>query len=494
MDLAAACGHLALAVLIGRASGPRILRWTLVALCLDMFGWNFATLAHAATGSSTWHHLDLILSPLTVPIGLHAVIAFAGRHRTLRRWLTLGYATGVALSLVSVGAFFSPACARWADSAPWALAFLGLLIPATAANVSILVLHLRVHRDREERARGWLMLSAVVAGTLVGSSELLKGFVSWLPGLGSLGSLLITLPTAIAFLRYELFSQASSGRVAAYVTVLTALTVVFCAVLLTGVGEGLSVGVFAAGLVGVPLAWALRELAVDLTARRERARYLTRVGRMVEQMAHDLRTPAASLKAAIQYVQVQQQRGLDPSTLTTYLDLMRGQVERVGDIIDRYLRLARVVPSIVEVDINSLVAGCAKRNPQRVRASLAPGLPKIWADPDLLTAALDNLVDNALDASSPGVPVTLRTEVHDQAAGPVVEISVEDHGRGMDPRQMELAFEELFTTKPGGSGLGLSFAHRVLEAHGGTVLLRSAVGRGTTATVRLPASDARHLP
>jgi signal transduction histidine kinase len=51
---------------------------------------------------------------------------------------------------------------------------------------------------------------------------------------------------------------------------------------------------------------------------------------------------------------------------------------------------------------------------------------------------------------------------------------------------MELAFDEFFTTKTGGSGLGLSFADRVLEAHGGSVVLTSAVGKGTTATLRIP--------
>jgi signal transduction histidine kinase len=108
---------------------------------------------------------------------------------------------------------------------------------------------------------------------------------------------------------------------------------------------GVSAGIFAAGSVGIPLVLGLRRLVLDLMARRNRILHLARAGRMVEQMAHDLRNPTASLKAAIEFVEVEQARGLAASTLATYLDIMHGQVDRVADIIDRYLRMACVVPS-----------------------------------------------------------------------------------------------------------------------------------------------------
>jgi signal transduction histidine kinase len=262
--------------------------------------------------------------------------------------------------------------------------------------------------------------------------------------------------------------------------------VLICAALSFRLVGGMPVGVFAAASVGIPLVVGLRRLVLDLVTRRNRMRYLARVGRMIEQMAHDLRNPTASLKAAIQYVEVEQERGLKASTLETYLAIMHGQVDRVADVIDRYLRVARVLPCFGEVDVNQLVAACATRHPGLVGTALAPDLPRVAGDPDLLVAAIDNVVNNALEASDATVPVLLRTTLRHQASGDVIELSVEDRGRGMDARQCELAFEEFFTTKAGGSGLGLSFADRVLEAHGGSVLLTSAIGKGTTATLRIP--------
>jgi signal transduction histidine kinase len=276
--------------------------------------------------------------------------------------------------------------------------------------------------------------------------------------------------------------------VAAYITGLTALIVVVCAAVFTGLAGQLPVGVFAAVLVGAPLISALRQLAIDIMERKQRTRHLTQAGRMVEQIAHDLRNPTAALKAAIQYVQVEQQRGLASSTLTTYLDLMHGQVERIAKVIDGYLRVARVVALRSDVSVNDLAAECARRHREAIRTDLAPDLPKVLADPDLLVAALDNLVINAIEASEPQAPIILTTSMHSDAGGDVIEISVEDHGHGMDPRQLESAFDEFFTTKPGGSGLGLSFAQRVMEAHGGTVLLTSTLGRGTVATLHIPHS------
>jgi signal transduction histidine kinase len=65
---------------------------------------------------------------------------------------------------------------------------------------------------------------------------------------------------------------------------------------------------------------------------------------------------------------------------------------------------------------------------------------------------------------------------------------VEDTGCGMDARTRERAFDEFFTTKPSGSGLGLAFVRRIVEAHGGEVTLASELGRGTIVRVRLPAA------
>jgi signal transduction histidine kinase len=74
-----------------------------------------------------------------------------------------------------------------------------------------------------------------------------------------------------------------------------------------------------------------------------------------------------------------------------------------------------------------------------------------------------------------------------------VLVSVQDQGQGMDARELERAADEFFTTKAGGTGLGLYFAARVARVHGGRLDLKSAVGQGTTVGLWLPASPAHPL-
>jgi two-component system, NtrC family, sensor histidine kinase HydH len=122
-----------------------------------------------------------------------------------------------------------------------------------------------------------------------------------------------------------------------------------------------------------------------------------------------------------------------------------------------------------------------------VQAALDERIPDCQLDRDLVAATLENLLRNACQAMPRGGTVHVRTEAFtdDQGTESVV-VSVEDSGCGMDPRELERATEALFTTKPGGSGLGLSFAERVAMAHGGSLELKSSIGQGTAVRLRLP--------
>ena len=105
-----------------------------------------------------------------------------------------------------------------------------------------------------------------------------------------------------------------------------------------------------------------------------------------------------------------------------------------------------------------------------------------------MSGALENLVRNALEAMPDGGTLVVRTERAASTDATGVVISVEDAGAGMDARTRERAFDDFYTTKATGSGLGLAFVRRVAEAHGGEVSLTSRVGVGTVVRMRLPAS------
>ena len=114
-------------------------------------------------------------------------------------------------------------------------------------------------------------------------------------------------------------------------------------------------------------------------------------------------------------------------------------------------------------------------------------MPECDADADLVGGALENLVRNAVEAMPDGG--TLRIVTRAERAGEQTDLvlSVEDTGVGMDARRAERAFDDFFTTKPTGTGLGLAFVRRVALAHGGTASLTSDVGKGTRVELRLPA-------
>ena len=101
--------------------------------------------------------------------------------------------------------------------------------------------------------------------------------------------------------------------------------------------------------------------------------------------------------------------------------------------------------------------------------------------PSTLHRALLNLVQNALDAMGPGGTLTIRG----QATATQVQLHVQDTGVGIPTTQCARIFEPLYTTKPGGTGLGLYIVHEIMAAHAGRVTVESEEGQGTTFTLTL---------
>jgi signal transduction histidine kinase len=117
---------------------------------------------------------------------------------------------------------------------------------------------------------------------------------------------------------------------------------------------------------------------------------------------------------------------------------------------------------------------------------VAPGLPEVDADAELLRQAFLNLCVNAVQAMAPQGGG--RLAVSARAGGGQVVVEVRDTGPGMPAETAERAFEPFFTTKADGTGLGLAIVRQAAEAHGGTVEVDSRPGAGTTFRIRLPAA------
>jgi len=169
---------------------------------------------------------------------------------------------------------------------------------------------------------------------------------------------------------------------------------------------------------------------------------------------------------------------------------LKTQMARLDDLVQDYLSLVRV--STLErtpQDLGSAVQAWAKEwqplaQAQGVRLRLdgVQHLGTLALHPSTFRRALLNLVQNALDAMPPGGTLTLQG----QRTATAVHLQVQDTGQGIAAATLAQIFEPLYTTKPGGTGLGLYLVQEIVTAHGGQITVESVEGQGTTFLITLP--------
>ena len=226
---------------------------------------------------------------------------------------------------------------------------------------------------------------------------------------------------------------------------------------------------------------------------------LASIGQMAAAVAHGLRNPLASLRAAAQLAR----HRVDAPAAREQLDAIVEQVDRLDLRIAHLLQFSRPAPfhplrESVGALVDGALAGFTELLRQR-RVELAvhaPAvLPEILVDPMRLEQALTELVSNALDAMPEGgrLDLTTRAEPSASGAGGVV-VEVTDSGRGIAPEILPNLCEPFFTTRPEGTGLGLAIAKRYVEEAGGRLDITSTVGRGTTVRIWLPVASGDVAP
>jgi len=492
VSLAACIGQLVVAGLsIARATRSP-LAVHLALLCLDVFGWMGAGLAFEVSGVASWKWIDHALTPWTAPLSLQFVLAFVGRRRALRSMVVVVSILSGALCATSVAASAAPTVRPFIGSTAWSLSLMAIALPTMFFAVLLLVRHLSESQDPAERTRSQLLIAALAIGTVLGATEELGKFVG-LPPLGNVGILTSSALLSVVALRFRLFDRDESLRAIGYLLACAGMSTLAALVVFRYLGAHIALFVLGAGTVTLALVATSRRWLVEGAERRARRNQLTTLGRFTAQMAHDLKNPMAALKGAAQLLREDFLRATPGIDRIRFVDLMLEQIERVGGILDVYGRLAHVEPSRRSVDLNELVravlaAQSLASDNVAVRADLADALSPCSVDEAMLARVMENLVRNALEAMPEGGTVVVRTTPVGEGHAPGVELSVEDTGCGMDARTRERAFDDFFTTKPRGSGLGLPFVHRAVEAHGGQVTLSSEPGRGTVVRIRLPSS------
>jgi signal transduction histidine kinase len=240
------------------------------------------------------------------------------------------------------------------------------------------------------------------------------------------------------------------------------------------------------------LARRLGAMSTRLRASATRLRQAERratVGDMARQVNHDIKNGLIPIRNVLRHlVQVQEQ---EPEHLASVFAERRSTLESSVGYLDTLARsYARLTPRADHraVDVNGLVrelaASVATAGGVNVRTRLAEGLPRALGDPVMVRRILDNLVRNAVESlDSRGGDVTIGTSRTREGA---VRIMVADTGGGMNEQDLSRAFDDFYTTKAEGSGLGLSVVRRLTADLNGSVRVESEPGKGTTFTIELP--------
>ena len=236
------------------------------------------------------------------------------------------------------------------------------------------------------------------------------------------------------------------------------------------------------------LAQAVNRMAQELRqsqARLVESERLAALGELVGYIAHNIRNPLASMRAAAQVGRQQVQESQE-----AFQDVI-DTVDRLEEWVQDLLSFMRPVNlDLAPRDLNGVIRRAlevfrrkvAGQGPQLV-LDLRP-LPAVEMDSHLMEQVLVAVMTNAVEASEPGGKVFVNSRLVDDAA----VLRIRDEGEGIPQDVLEKAFAPYFTTKSNGVGLGLAMARKVMAAHQGSIELRSASGRGTTVTLYCPVS------
>ena len=244
---------------------------------------------------------------------------------------------------------------------------------------------------------------------------------------------------------------------------------------------------------------AQQEIARFHQEQLARADRLATIGEMAAAIAHEIRNPLTGISGALS---VLGRNFADDDPRRDILRETRLLIDRLNKSVEEILHYSRPsqpqlqvvsLTDIVDRTVSLLEGEARKARIQLIKESAEPlrgdgRLPTVNADPHQLQQVVMNLVLNAIQASSAGGEIHVRTGTFNNPAGqPCAHIEIEDSGKGMSTDEVAKAFQPFFSTKAQGTGLGLPIAKQIIEQHGGWITLRSTVGKGTCVQVELPA-------
>ena len=216
-------------------------------------------------------------------------------------------------------------------------------------------------------------------------------------------------------------------------------------------------------------------------------------------VAHEIGNPLNSLDIQLQLLERRLRNPIttqeERANLSESVAVARSEVQRLDQIISQFLKAVRPAPlECVPADFNALVIESVEflRNEvenRGIRVNVMPGknIPSVLLDRDQFRQALYNVIRNSFQAMGHDGHLQVATASDDSH----VWVTVGDTGGGVDPETIGKIFQPYYTTKVDGSGLGLHIVQRIVRAHGGEIMIQSALGKGMLFTIRLPRQDRR---
>jgi signal transduction histidine kinase len=220
---------------------------------------------------------------------------------------------------------------------------------------------------------------------------------------------------------------------------------------------------------------------LELESALDTSNRLARLGTLISGMAHQLRSPLHGMNLRLELLRDGQGEGTH-----RHIDKLRQDVTRLDQAIEAILRFTRPAElHVTDFDINELIHEIGSRaiTSDRVMPDYDLDMgATVRADRGMVAEAITNLVVNSVQAMPHGGRLRFET----RRSGHSIEIKVSDEGVGIPKDKLDRIFDLYYTTKAGGSGLGLPFAMRAIELNHGKIVLNSEVGRGTVCTITLP--------
>lgn len=226
------------------------------------------------------------------------------------------------------------------------------------------------------------------------------------------------------------------------------------------------------------------------------------LGRLAASIGHEINNPIQAIQGCLTLVKEELEGSRDQENIDLYMEILNDELSRIANIVQRLRDFYRPAQrTMAHVEINTLVESVLElskkqfeRSHVQVHCQWPEQLPQIYVNPDHLKQVFLNLLLNSLEAMPSGGEVTISAQTaifqgEGQKPWPAIKLEFSDTGIGMPPDILEQLFEPFTTTKPHGSGLGLSISYGIIQEHSGHIVAESEQGQGTKFNIFLPISN-----